>query len=213
MIMHVRPWLELLYFVAGIVVAPAVVYGLQQVTLLKKDIRIRTERAAKERAIEFASRYLNTHSQLSGQFSSDCEAAQLPEHYGGEIGDFTSASLQEQQCSVARKRYDVASWLPAMNELETISAAFTTGVADEETGFSIIGRSFCGTVYSDYDLIAFSRLGVVTSNDYWRNIVELYKLWSPRLRGIDLKNMRDRLDARIEASASQGRRIKPIGAE
>jgi hypothetical protein len=211
---HVRPWLELLYFVAGIIVAPALIYGLQQVTLLKRDIRIRTERSSKEKAIEFASRYLNTYTQLDGRFSNTCRTAQL-QSYDGEIGDFTSASIykNKRQLLLTTKRYELESWLPAMNELETIAAAFTTGVADEQTGFRIIGRSFCISVKSEYDLIALSRQKVITSNDYWRNIVELYKIWSPRLRGSDLRDLRDNLDARIAASATRGGTIKPIGAE
>jgi len=210
MIVHVRPWLELLYFVAGIVVAPAVIYGLQQVKLLKRDIRIRNERASKERAIEFASRYLNVYVKLDASFVRDRMAENLPT-YDGKAGNFTSSSIDQRLLSTSRKRYGIMSWLPAMNELETISAAFVTGVADEATGFGIIGRTFCSAVRQDYDLICLSRKEVVATHDYWRNIVELYKIWSPRLQGSELRDVRDRIDAKIASSGTE-RTIKPIGA-
>jgi hypothetical protein len=56
---QIRSGLELLYFVAGVVVAIGVIYGLKQIALLKKDIRLRNERAAKEKAIEYGRNVRN----------------------------------------------------------------------------------------------------------------------------------------------------------
>ena len=69
MLAIIRPWLEAAYFAGGIVVAVAVVYGLQQIKLLKKDIRIRNERAAKEKAVEYSGRYLKDFVSKINVFS------------------------------------------------------------------------------------------------------------------------------------------------
>ena len=66
MFLIARALLEALFHLSGVLLAVAAVLGLQQIRLLKKDIRIRNERGAKEKAIEFSSRYLNNYVELDG---------------------------------------------------------------------------------------------------------------------------------------------------
>jgi len=214
MLGHLRPWLEAAYFFSGIVVAIAVAFGLKQIGLLKKDIRVRNERAAKEKAIEYASRYLCDYVRLQGVFFDAREGEKLGP-YSGPIGDFTRDSIPRsvQGLETVMKRYGIHSWLPAMNELEAISAAFTSGVADEATGFKIIGRSFCGTVQDHYDLIAWSRHKAHNPQGYWNNIVQLYKMWSPRLEESELRQAKEFLENRIAGIASHTTGISAIGTE
>jgi hypothetical protein len=211
---QIRSWLELFFFASNIVIAVSVVYGLKQIKLLKKDIRLRNERAAKEKSIEYGRRYLRDYVDLHAVFFSACKEAKLGS-YAGPIGDFTSESVlrDAKVAAMSTKRYLAQSWLPAINELEALSAAFTAGVADEETGFRIFGRSFCGTVEHNYDIIALSRSTDKVAQGYWYNIVELYRLWSPRLQEAELRWARDSIESRIAAIASQGTRIPPIGTE
>lgn len=75
------------------------------------------------------------------------------------------------------KRFSLLAWLPAINEVASISAAFVHGVADEEVGFSIIGRTFCAAVDADYDIIAIGHSEDV--HPHYESIVSLYKIWSP----------------------------------
>jgi len=215
MLAGLRPWVELLYFASGIVISVSVVYGLKQVRLLKRDIRLRNERAAKEKAIEYSSRYLDSYVQLSNAFLHDCDGAKLGSSYSGPIGDFTDGSLLANPgaLELARSRFKLNSCVRALNELEAISAAFTSGVADEGTGFNIVGRSFCKNVQYDYDVISFARDARSGAPGYWSNIVRLYEIWSPRLEEADLRQVRERIDDRIAAATKQGVRIPPIGTE
>ena len=210
---QIRSGLELLYFVAGVVVAIGVIYGLKQIALLKKDIRLRNERAAKEKAIEYGRKYLRDYVDLQRAFFVTCQEAKLA-HYSGPVGDFTSGSIlgNARITALSTRRYVLPSWLPAMNELEALSASFISGVADEGTGFKIFGRSFCKTVESNYDLVALSRSNDSGAQEYWQNIVELYRLWSPRLEAAELRRNKDSIEAKIAALA-QDARITPIGTE
>jgi len=210
MIAHLKFWMELAYFASGIVIAVAAVYGLKQIRLVKTDIRIRNERAAKESAIGFGRQYLRSYVGLQGVFSSACKNEGL-DSYSGPIGNFTAESilLNARTRTGGEKRYALASWLPAMNELEAIAAAFTSGVADEGLGFKIIGRSFCRSVEYNYDLIALSRHE--TAQGYWTNIVQLYRMWSPRLEELELRQAKDDLESRLSVAASRTTKIPPIG--
>jgi hypothetical protein len=87
--------------------------------------------------------------------------------------------------------------LPALNELEAIPASFRTGVADEKTGFQIIGRSFCSTVETEYDLIACCRDEHV--HNYWSGIVEIYSIWRPRLTKAEMEFAKSQLQQKIDS--------------
>ena len=202
---QIRNGLEIAYFLSGIGVAVAAILGLQQLRIMKLDMRTRNERAAKEKAVEFADRYMSIYVPLSSKVYDERKAANLPS-YGGPIGDFTAADLLNLDQKIVRARFALG-WLPALNALESIASAFVTGVADEQTGFSIMGRSFCATVAIQYDIICVCRDDDACR--HWESIVSLYCLWSSRLTKAELEAHRARLDEKIAATVS--RQISPIG--
>jgi len=88
-----------------------------------------------------------------------------------------------------------------LNQLESIAASFTSGVADERTGFRIIGRTYCFNVESYYDLIS------VSPHTYWQSAIDLYFLWRPRLSKAELEIARGEMEARLlELADSKGER-------
>jgi len=203
-----RPWLECLNFVAGIAVAIIGALALQQIRILKRDIFLRNSRGAKEKAIEYCSRYLNEYCEKSHPFVAEYIDAKL-KWYCGPVGDFSYESLQPEHKESAKQRFCLPSWLSSMNELEAIAAAFMSGVADERLGFEIIGRTFCVGVQLNYDILAWSRRA--KTHAYYENIVRLYKLWAPRLSAAELQESRKQIENEL-ASKPQNQ-IVPIGCE
>ena len=92
----VRPWLELLFFLSGAVLAAAAVYGLKQVSLFgsKGISRLRNERAAKEKATEYAQRYLSNYVRLYNGAYAESEAKGL-RSYEGVVGGFDNFRHRE----------------------------------------------------------------------------------------------------------------------
>jgi hypothetical protein len=191
---QVRPWLELGYFIAGIVLAAAGLYGLQQIRLMKRDMAMRSQRAAREKAIEYVSRYFAEFVPLCNRFSREYMDQKL-ELYDGPVGDFTIASIPAKYRERAFKRFRLASWLPALNELHTIAAAFAYGVAEEQLGFQAIGRTFCASVASMYDILCQARTD--SACRYYEGIVDLFRLWGPRLSKSELAALREQVDRRL----------------
>src|SRR5450759_1616352 len=152
----VRDWLELFSFISGIIVSIAALFGLQQIRIMKKDVQTRNERAAKEKAIEYASRYLSQYVALANAVFDERTQKNIP-RYDGLVGDFTRNSIDPKYLSETMKRFGMDSLLAALNELQSIASAFVTGVADEKLGFSIIGRTYCATVAGMYDVISWIR--------------------------------------------------------
>jgi len=201
----IRSVAELLYFLSGVALAAIAAYGIQQVKLLKKDIRIRNERASKEKALEFAEKY-ELFILLDERFHKACEDKNIP-IYSGPIGDFSKDSVPEDLRKNARNRYDMP-WLESVNKLELIASAFVSGVADEQLGFEIIGWSFCATVANKYDILCICR-GIAKTHPVYQTIVDLYQLWAPRLSRTELLEARREIEKRIAATVD--RTIPPIG--
>jgi hypothetical protein len=194
LILSARPYLEIAYFAAGVLLLFGLVITLFQVLLIKNDIRLRNERASKERAIEAASRYLKDYVSALSLHHQSANTMDL-DSYSGPIGDFTFESIPKPMLSGALGRFKCDTLLPALNELESIAAYFTTGVAHEQTGFLIIGRTFCHTVENLYDIIACCRLE--KAQPYWYNIVCLYRIWRPRLTKTEMRTAIQELETKI----------------
>jgi hypothetical protein len=199
LLLTARAVLELLYYASAVVLAVAAVVGLKQLGLMKADAIARSDRAAKEKALQASAEYLGRVADLINTAFDEEVKAKLP-RYDGAIGDFTPQSVPPDRWPVALKRFASDSWLLALNQLEVVAAAFGLGIADEELGFAIIGRSFVFEVRSAYDVIALGR--VTPANKHRDMIVRLYSAWAPRLTKAELEDLRAALDSRIKNVAT-----------
>lgn len=205
----IRTILELAYFISGIIIALVAIYGIQQVRTVKKDLSMRVERAAKEKAIEYSGRYLTIFIPLADAYDRDRAENKIP-RYRGPIGDFSPSSVPpEYSRHLKTLILQPRSLLSALNELNHIAAAFAYGVADDGTGFEIIGRTYCAVVADLYPVLASLRSE--GSCAYWEPIVKLYRTWSARLSRAELESLRATLDKRIAGLADA--RIRPIGED
>jgi hypothetical protein len=180
----IRPVTEALYFLSGIAIACIAAIGLKQVRLLKIDLVSRTRRAASERAVDACTQFLTQSIPLSSALLTDYQKAGL-KNYDGPIGDFSAQSLSPDALQALKKKIAVQTSTHLLNALECIAMAFTTGVADEEVGFPVIGRAFCDEVQYHYDGIALMHDWKPHSK-YYTSIVKLYGVWSQKLKQAEL---------------------------
>ena len=194
LITNIRPYLEALYFFSGIIVAVAALLALRQIRLMKLDMIFRSDRAAKEKAIETTYEYAKLGSVFQKHFGLML-GNNVPAFYGGTIGDFSPDSISVELKEMASKRESQFIMNDPLNMLDSLAATFVSGVADEKTGFSIIGGAFCGTVAAQYDIICLSRSRYKYGP--FSNLIELYQIWSARLSKADLAKARQNLDEKI----------------
>lgn len=195
-----------MYYVAGVLLALGLVFSAYQLWWHRKDTNIRNQRAAAEKAIEYASRYLGDYVSLDAKFLDQCSAQKF-QSYEGPIGSFCSSALEQKYKKNAVTKFRLVSCLSAMNELLAISSAFTSGVACEEVGFKIIGRTFCGTVAFRYDTLCIARQQATC--DYYQPIIDLYQIWAARLTVSELNVARKSLEDQMSTIATGS--IPPIG--
>ena len=146
--------------------------------------------------------------ELDDKFHAECSKQGLT-NYDGPIGNFFYETLPDKFRQNANKRYDTC-WVPAVNRLEIIAAAFVSGVADERLGFTIIGWNFCVTIAAKYDILCIVR-GEDKTHPVYQTIVDLYQLWTPRLSKAQLLHARQEIEKRLAATIDKT--IRPIGVE
>ena len=173
---------------------------------MKQDMHTRNDRAAKEKAIEYASRYLSKYVELSDKFYKECQEKKVV-GYDGPVGDFNLNSLLPQYRSNAIKHFTLDFFRPALNELQTIASAYVTGIADEKTGFEIIGRTYCVSVASKYDILCCCRQDEI--HQYYQSIIDLYNIWSPRITKAELEAERKRIEKSMSEIPDES--IAPLG--
>lgn len=203
----VRPLLELLYFAAGVLLALGLGFAYGQLRVLKQDLRTRNIRTAREKALEACDRYFEKYVSLANAYLEDRK--DLPS-YSGSIGDFSRTSIPQDWEQHAAARFKIFSWTDAMNQLESIAAYFCTQVADEQSAYPIIGRSFVRTVELHYDLLALSRPN--PTSPYYASTVALYTLWKARLQYDELAHQKSEVQKNIN-SLPRDKPIRPIGTD
>ena len=183
-IILIRPYLEVISFVATTILAVGLFLSRQQLSAFRKDIIIRNDRQAKEKAVEAARYYMIDYVNASAVLFNSVNKDENPV-FVGKVGNFSFASLSKSEVEAGLRRASNSLILSVLNNLEIVSAYFVSGVADEKTGFQIIGKSFCSTVAHNYAAITILR-DEKSSQNYWFNIIELFKVWNSRIKRMDL---------------------------
>jgi hypothetical protein len=203
---HAKPYLEALQLLSGILVGVAALFALKQISLMKLDMLTRSDRSAKEKAIEAADKYINSNEHYA-QTMVDLDEA-IASAYKGPVGDFSLESIPPEFREMANRRADSGKFDHALDVMDGIAAMFVSGVADEKMGFTVIGGAYCADVARLYDLIALYKTrytyGPLT------NVIELYNVWSARLTEADLVKATQNLDRQIEMNTSRGTPPLPL---
>lgn len=202
-----RPVAEILYFISQIILAAGLILAYKQLRTVKQDSMLRIKRTSAEKAIESCDRYISNAVPCLNEFYKLCETNGFSP-YKGKIGDFSRASIANSDLKAATERFAKLTWGEAINQLEMLAAILVSGVGDEEVAFPVIGRSFCKSVESHYDLICICR--GESSPDSYQNIVALYQIWQSRVKKLDLALQKARLDASINCIPD--RKLSPLEA-
>lgn len=211
-----RAVFEVLYFISGIILAGTVIAAIVQVRLLisqmellKQDIKTRNQRAAAEKSIEHMNWYAKEFIPTSELFVNALQREGVAKYSGKINPEF----LFDENCKFDTKtkeslRIKLENNLgDVMNPLESFSASFIHGVAEEKVAFSPIARDFCDTVEWVYDVICYLRKdGKI---EKYANIIKLYNIWNNRIEKYDKINKRNELDRDIQSIPEE--EIRAIG--
>ena len=193
-LLQYRAEIEILYFIAGIVVAIAASVGLYQLVLTKRASQANAKSEAFRIAAQQCEFYLTRVVPLLNELDVAAKAQGIVsfgeahvEFRGGKL----YASVKQPGDTVEKCIAIAEPFTIAMNALEAFAVHFTTGVAADIPGFSCIGRSYCSSVRGLLpELIPLAKSG------YYTNIVKLYAIWHARYEKARIEQQKIILDRR-----------------
>jgi hypothetical protein len=213
--------LENIFYLSGIVLALAALFGLRQISLLKSDIRIRNTRMAREMSAAIIKYYMEEHCAPSNGVELLIQKKQVPAiSWTGKTEDldFLSPATFDKRIALSRLSSYVEIFqngetkvciTDLLNGLEYVGACCNSGLPDEKLVFNSIGRSFCRTVEQFYDLIV-----VMRQNEgirYYENAGVCYRRWKKWINAEILSDKKTKIDEELQRAVAD--RMKIIGVD
>ena len=216
-------WLQYANFVVQVVIAFAALFALQQIYVAKQTSVTNSRRESIRYASELTKDYLGNVIGLSDDSTSilrknnfesyhQSSACELSTFKQEEIGN---RNIPRQQHFLRYKKLvsehpDVYSALIAeLNARESFATPFVSKVADELVAFKAVGRTFCEAIERRYFALCYVRSSEHLGFSYFENTVELYNLWSARLRRSELESKSRKI--KEELGQIEEHTIVPIG--
>jgi len=238
---HFRAIMEVLYFGSGVVIAFTALLALrhlkigeetlaatkQQLALAtasieqaRADMHIRSRREAVTLGAQLCERFADSVIPLGNSFCQLLDREKIQNfRWGLRDTHFNAKSIVDtegaKRCYAALVASDDAHGLALhlLNDLEALAIYFVKGAADESTAFASIGETFCEMVEELAPCIVVAREieGPAHRSGRYENTVELYSMWSDRIRHADLELQSTRVRTQIESI--QPRQIQPLGID
>jgi hypothetical protein len=217
--MSIKDWFELIYYISGIVLIIGIVIGIKQlkiakdeIKLLKNDYEVKNKRAAIEKSIEYLNVFATEFIPKAGKVTLEIEK-KVNQMYKGPINkEFrfdSNCNPDAQYIQDIIKASVECGAINVLNRFEYFSAAFVSGLADEDLAFSPLSRIYCEYIEGLYVILCYLRRDEDhNSFDY---TVQLYNTWEKRLEKTKLEKRRSKLDDEISKINTE--RIKYIGNE
>lgn len=206
---QIRKWLELLSFCATILTTGVAWYALRQIRLMraqtllaadaievaKRDIAIRSKREAALLAAQKCEELADTKIQKQSVILEKLKKNQVPlqvwelrdfEFTPGSLVDRTRADQWVQDLRGKGLHNDVVEFI---NYLEGFAIYFSSGAADEEVAFPVMGIPFTTAVgvFAPY-IIAMRHQHLFNSNSgKFFHTEKLYTVWRQKLQKEDLE--------------------------
>lgn len=215
----VRNVLEVLYFVAGIVIAIAAIYGLRQIAIGLEQLKItkqtattNAQREAKKLAYEqcryFADEVVPALNRLTVEYKRlGLTFLSNPPQYRIENNEIIGGNFDVKLWEAdAPKLGD--NLVRYLNNAESFAILFAEGVADDDLGFQETARAFCqGVQVCIPAVFHFRRINQAR----YESTVKLFNRWNTRLAAAAMAPVMKTMEEIIKAAEKQ--RVKTLGTE
>jgi hypothetical protein len=238
-----RYWFEIAYFASGVIIAFIGIIALWQLKLAKQNIKVASE-ILKTTKTDLQLRIKREATIIAAQ-QAEKFAEQIVPSFQKNLSLISSMNLPGRRWVLEDNRFDentIIEWNEAgqwarniqsneevrrevvshLNKLESFAIYFAKGAADEQIIFPAIGNSFCGQIDIYVPYLILLRTQKIEESSIatgpYQNIINLYEIWSTRLKRETLVKEADLHKSEADKSRRQAEDIKvssirPIGAD
>ena len=195
----IRGWLEIAYFLSGIIIAGAAIYGLTQISLTKKIWERNANRENIKLAIDHCKYFAAVVIPALTAAGQEYERQHLTflavkRQFNVTNGELTCPNFDA--VVVAQQMLQFPSAVTYLNTVEGFAIPFTAGVADDEIGFRETAPSFCAGVLSCLPILMSLK---IQQGVRYHSTLTLFERWYKRLVAeaiaSSLKQLQDTLKA------------------
>ncbi|MBQ4811108.1 hypothetical protein J8M20_07155 [Pseudoalteromonas luteoviolacea] len=204
---EIRPYLEVLYFVAGVVVACAAVFALKQISILKRTLHVQSKRDALKITSEQCENYFSNIIDLKNQFFKKVKEHNIEYFNGWEVTVTNNVISVKHKSTPSIKGLDkLAEEFRVLNSIESFSSFFVSNLADEQVAYDTVGMTF---LRFNRELMPW----ILSCNEkgHYNNLTTLFVKWETRRMNDELQRQKLYLDEKIKQASFKS--DVPLGAE
>jgi hypothetical protein len=177
----IRSVLEIAYFVSGIIIAVAALYGLKQISLTKKIWERNAKRENVKLAIETCRYFAHDAVPALTAEAQDYQRQRLTfsavkRQFNIANGELTCPNFDAAFVAQQTRQFDSA--IAYLNIIEGFAIPFTAGVADDEIGFRETAPSFCAGILLNLPVLMSIKL---QQGVKFQSSLILFERWYRRL--------------------------------
>lgn len=203
----IRPFLEALYFIAGIFVAFAAGLAFKQISILKKTLQVQSKRDALKITSEQCDNYFNRIIGLQNELNRKIKEHDVKYFDGWEV------TIKDDSISAHRKSppdihgfSEIHKELCVLNSMESFSSFFVSNVGDEKVAYDTVGTTFLNFNRKLMPWIINCR-----KDGYHKNLSALFLKWEMRRINEELQKKKLELDNKLKQTSFKTG--VPLGAE
>jgi hypothetical protein len=205
---NLKTFLEIAYWVSGVLIAVFAYLGLRQLKIAKDSITISSKRDAykitADKVAAFGDHIIPLLHDLNEKITKK------------EITFFSEAKVQIDEKEIhikvpqgekhVKDLISITTELTYLfNTLEGFAIYFTSGVASEELAFTSIGMAYCGCVTKYLPAIIMAS----ESGKYFRHLMKLFLCWNTRISKMNL--LKSEKEIQEQLANINDKSITPIG--
>ncbi len=200
-------FLEAGYYLSTMVLLVVAIIGLKQLKISRENAKITATRESLKLANSQIHYYLTEIIKLQDLLFAEID------RLGIKLFDKAEVHIKDNSIKVnlksaykeREKIKDITCLLDVFNAMESFSSFFTSGVADETTAFSSIGKTYCNTIKTLMPILIILAPGGFT------NIFKLFLLWNNRIEEQKLQDKKRNIEN--ELSRIDNKIIYPLGTK
>ncbi|MBO1390511.1 hypothetical protein BVJ66_18875 [Vibrio cholerae] len=190
-------YVEIAYYLGGLVIAVCAVYATKQISLMKQSITTQSKRESLSLASEKCTAYLNESVPLVNDLYKQLSSNQIEFFNGWQV------SVERGKLSVvngsSRSYTELKNirFHPYLNSVESVAVFFNSGVADDHVGYNALSYTLLDTLSEFMPVIYnFNKRG-----GYYSNIIELYIRWQTKANHEKLLKDSNELQAKLRVQS------------
>ena len=192
-------YVELAYYIGGLVIAICAVYATKQISLMKQSIIIQSKRESLSLASEKCLAYFNESIPLVNELYKLLDANNI------EFFADWQVLVEDGKLSVineASRNYSEIKDIkfnPYLNSVESVAVFFNSGVADDHVGYNTLSYTLLNTLTKLMPIIYYYN----KRGGYYSNIIELYIRWQIKANHETFIQENEQLQVKIRMKAPE----------